>query len=183
MISPAVTVEVLDQYNNLVNSTASISIALDNNPTSGSLGGTTTVNAVGGIATFNTLTVSLVGMGYTLEATSTGFTATPASNSFNITARPITVTAVANTKTYDATTSATAVPTITSGSLAGSDTPDFIETYSTANVGTGLTLTPSGTVDDGNDGNNYDITFVPEFDGSDPSRGTDDHFRDQYQGL
>ena len=56
----------------------------------------------------------------------------------------LTITAVANTKTYDSTTSAAALPVITSGSLGSGDTADFIETYNTFNVGTGLTLTPSG---------------------------------------
>ena len=51
------------------------------------------------------------------------------------------------------------MPTITSGTLASGDTANFIETYSTPNVGTGLTLTPSGTVNDGNGGNNYTYTF------------------------
>ena len=78
-----------------------------------------------------------------------------------ITAEALTITAVTNTKGYDATTSAGTLPEITSGSLQGSDTANFSETYSTANVGTGLTLTPSGTVADGNDGNNYTYTFVP----------------------
>ncbi len=158
-ISPAVTVEVEDESGNLVSSTASITIALDTNPTSGLLGGTTTVSAIGGIATFSTLTVSLAGTGYTLEATSSDLAATPASSSFTITARPITVTAAANTKTYDGTTSAAATPTVTSGTLVGGDTPDFTEAYSGKNAGTGLTLTPSGTVDDGNGGDNYDVTF------------------------
>ena len=53
------------------------------------------------------------------------------------------------------------MPTITSGSLQGADTANFIETYNTRNVGTGLTLTPSGTVNDGNGGNNYTYTFTP----------------------
>ena len=78
-----------------------------------------------------------------------------------ITAEALTITAVTNTKTYDGTTSAAALPVITSGSLQGSDTADFVETYSTKNVGTGLTLTPSGVVSDGNGGNNYTYTFVP----------------------
>jgi len=68
------------------------------------------------------------------------------------------VTATSNTKTYDGTTSAAGLPTITSGSLAPGDTPNFVETYNTRNVGTGLTLTPSGTVNDGNGGNNYTVT-------------------------
>src|SRR5207253_6883978 len=57
-------------------------------------------------------------------------------------------------------TSAAATPTITSGSLAGSDTTLFTETYNTWNAGTGKTLTPAGSVSDGNSGNNYAVTFV-----------------------
>ena len=79
-----------------------------------------------------------------------------------ITPEPLTITAVADTKVYDGTTNATAAtPRITSGSLATGDTADFIETYSTKVAGTGLSLTPVGTVDDGNDGNNYAYTFAP----------------------
>ena len=88
------------------------------------------------------------------------YTFTPVSTGV-ITAEALTITAVANTKTYDGTTSAAAVPTITSGSLGTGDTANFTETYNTRNVGTGLTLTPSGTVNDGNGGNNYTYTFMP----------------------
>ena len=49
----------------------------------------------------------------------------------------LSITAVANTKTYDGTTSAAGVPTITAGSLGAGDTPNFIETYSTAERGHG----------------------------------------------
>ena len=52
-----------------------------------------------------------------------------------ITAEALTITAVANTKTYDGTTSAATLPVITSGSLQGSDTADFSETYSTRTWG------------------------------------------------
>ena len=59
---------------------------------------------------------------------------------------------------------------------------DFSETYDTKNVGTGKTLTPSGSVNDGNSGNNYTITFVTNTTGvitAAPSRyGSDEH-----QGL
>jgi|GEM_PF-5944637 len=82
------------------------------------------------------------------------------SASGNITARPITVTAATNTKVFDGTTSATAIPTITSGSLAGSDVDNFTEAYSDKNAGSGKTLIPSGVVNDGNGGNNYTITFA-----------------------
>jgi hypothetical protein len=78
----------------------------------------------------------------------------------NITARPITVTAAADTKTYDGTTSTTSTPTITSGSLATGDTAAFTETFAAKNAGTGKTLTPAGSVNDGNGGNDYAVTFA-----------------------
>ena len=94
-----------------------------------------------------------------------------------ITARAITVTAQANTKTYDGSTSAAAIPTITSGSLTTGDTASFSETYDTPNVGTGKTLTPSGTISDGNGGNNYSASFVPVMAGViNSSVGPIDHF-------
>ena len=74
--------------------------------------------------------------------------------------RSITVTAQTNSKPYDGNNSAAATPTITSGTLAGSDVANFSETYNNKNVGTGKTLTPAGTVTDGNSGNNYAYTFV-----------------------
>ena len=87
-----------------------------------------------------------------------------ADGSSQLTVNPeaLTITAVANARVYDGTTLAAALPTITSGSLAEGDTAGFTETYSTRNVGTGLTLTPGGTVDDGDGGENYTYTFVPE---------------------
>ena len=51
-------------------------------------------------------------------------------------------------------------PTITTGTLASGDTASFTEAYSTKNVGTAKTLTPAGTVSDGNSGANYAVTFV-----------------------
>ncbi len=78
-----------------------------------------------------------------------------------IDAAPLTVTAVGNTKTYDGTTSAAAEPTITSGSIQSGDAaPVWTESYNTRNVGTGLTLTPAGVVNDGNSGLNYSYTYT-----------------------
>ena len=77
-----------------------------------------------------------------------------------ITAEALTITAVANTKVYDGTTTPRSADDHL-GQPARRDTAKFTETYSTTNVGTGLTLTPSGTVNDGNGGNNYTYTFVP----------------------
>ena len=47
----------------------------------------------------------------------------------SITPRAITVTAATSTKGYDGTTSSTATPTITGGSLATGDTAAFTETF------------------------------------------------------
>src|SRR5205807_2301283 len=88
-----------------------------------------------------------------------------------INARALTVTAVANSKTYDATTSAATAPTITSGAVQVGDTANFIEIYATKIVGTGKTLTVSGTVSDGNSGNNYTYTFVTSANGTITARG------------
>ena len=84
------------------------------------------------------------------------------SSNFAITQRPLTVTAVEDTKIYDGGVSASATPSITSGTLASGDSPSFTETYSTKNAGTGLTLTPSGSVTSSIEGNNYLISFVPQ---------------------
>ena len=77
-----------------------------------------------------------------------------------ISARAVTVSATSDTKIYDSTTSSAAVPTVTSGSLVGTDTGSFTQTFDTANVGTAKTLTPAGSISDGNGGANYAITFA-----------------------
>ena len=161
-IGPSVTVQIPGPDSaNPTSSTASIAMAIGTTRSSGTLSGTTTTNAVNGVATFSGLSINDVGNSYTLQATSGSLTLAT-SSAFNITTRAITVTAATNTKTYDGTVSAAATPTITSGTLASGDTANFIEAYSSKNVGTGLTLTPSGTVTNGaNDVTaNYTITFV-----------------------
>src|SRR5438477_7885240 len=72
-----------------------------------------------------------------------------------ITARPITVTAAANTKVYDATTDALATPAVPSHANVGCGVGVFSEAYQNRHVGTGKTLVPSGSVTDGNSGNDY----------------------------
>ena len=75
-----------------------------------------------------------------------------------VSARPITVSAVSDSKIYDGTTASAVVPAITSGSLGAGDTAGFIQSFNTKDV-TADTLTPSGVVSDGNNGNNYTVTF------------------------
>ncbi|HYV48249.1 MAG TPA: Ig-like domain-containing protein, partial [Myxococcaceae bacterium] len=78
------SVAILDQFGNRTNSTAAVALAISNNPGSGTLSGTSTVNAVNGLATFAGLSIDKVGTGYTLDATSGALPAVT-SNPFNIT--------------------------------------------------------------------------------------------------
>src|SRR5439155_18745135 len=57
-IAPPVTVQIQDANGNLVNSTASVAIAIANNPSSGTLSGTTPVAAVSGVAAFSDLSIN-----------------------------------------------------------------------------------------------------------------------------
>src|SRR4051812_41331657 len=77
-----------------------------------------------------------------------------------MTARPITVSAVTDSKVYDGDTSSNKVPVITSGTLVGTDSKSFSQSFGSASVGTGKTLTAAGRVVDGNNGDNYAVTFV-----------------------
>jgi hypothetical protein len=81
---PSVVVAVRDAFNNLVTtSAASVTVAIGNNPATGTLSGTTTRNAVNGIATFTDLSIDRSGTGYTLIASAISLQ--PAtSDAFNI---------------------------------------------------------------------------------------------------
>jgi hypothetical protein len=81
-ISPAITVSIVDQFNNLTTSTATVSLGIASGP--GTLGGTTTVGASGGVATFSGVFIQKAGT-YTLSANSSGL-AGATSNSFTISA-------------------------------------------------------------------------------------------------
>src|SRR5262249_22909630 len=85
IMSPAVTVRVLDAYGNLVSTdnTDVVTIAIGTNPGGGTLGGTTSVTVSGGIATFSDLSISAAGSGYTLTVSSGGLIGT-SSSSFNV---------------------------------------------------------------------------------------------------
>ena len=84
-INPAVRVGLTDQFDNLTNSTAQVTVALGSNPSSDTLQGTLTVNAAGGVAVFSDLKLVKAATGYTLVFSSTGL-ANVTSNAFNITA-------------------------------------------------------------------------------------------------
>ncbi|WP_239014352.1 S8 family serine peptidase [Archangium violaceum] len=83
-LSPAVTVSVLDKDGNLVTTGAfNVSLAIANNPGSGTLSGTTTATTTAGVATFSNLSIDKVGTGYTLKASGRGF-AEATSSAFDI---------------------------------------------------------------------------------------------------
>ena len=85
---------------------------------------------------------------------------TSATTTANITPAVLTITAIPNTKVYDGTTTAAAIPTVSG--LKGSDTvTGLTETYASPSVGTGIALSVATyTVNDGNGGHNYAIGLV-----------------------
>ena len=72
-IAPAVEVTARDAGGNTVTGfTDAVTVAIDVNPASGTLSGTTTENAVAGVASFTTLSIDKSGTGYTLSVTAPG---------------------------------------------------------------------------------------------------------------
>lgn len=70
---PPVAVEVVDAHGNRVMSAKpKISIAIEENPSGGTLSGTVTRKAVKGVATFDDLEIDLSGIDYTLRASGSG---------------------------------------------------------------------------------------------------------------
>ncbi|MGC1172853.1 beta strand repeat-containing protein, partial [Polaromonas sp.] len=86
----------------------------------------------------------------------TGQTTTTAS----ITPAALTVTAQADTRVYDGTTTSVAAPVIT-GTLYDTVGSAATQTFDNKNAGTGKTLSAAGLVmNDGNGGNNYSVSYV-----------------------
>ncbi|WP_224361636.1 S8 family serine peptidase [Hyalangium versicolor] len=111
-MAPAVKVAILDRFDNVTDSTATVYVVLTTNPNDTRMGGTTAVAAVNGVATFSDLSLDKTGT-YTLDSftdtlaavTSTGFDITPAVPSrVRITRQPSdTVAAAAITPSIEAT--------------------------------------------------------------------------------
>ncbi len=74
--------------------------------------------------------------------------------------RALTVTAQTDIRVYDGTTISTVTPSVTSGALVNGDTAHWLQAFDNKNAAAGKRLIASGTIDDGNGGNNYDVTFV-----------------------
>jgi uncharacterized repeat protein (TIGR01451 family) len=157
IITPAVKVQILDVTNSLVTtSNANVTVAIGNNPSGGTLSGTTSVAAVNGVATFSDLSINNVGGGYTLTANSTGLVGAT-SNSFNVLSPAI----VTGTKTVSGTFNVGSTITYTvmlnnSGPAAQLDNPgneftDVLPTgltlvSATATSGTAVATTATNTV-------------------------------------
>jgi len=72
-ITPAIQVTLYDRYGNqATQATLPVTVSIGNNPSGGTLSGTTTINAVGGVASFANLSVDRAGPNYTLVAGSSG---------------------------------------------------------------------------------------------------------------
>ena len=118
-IAPPVQVAVLDASGNTVTTANdSITIAIGNNPNSGTPSGILTKNAVNGIAVFGDLSIDNAGIGYTLNASS-GVLTGAASNSFNI-SNPFEVT-----NTNDSGTGSLRQAILNANATAGQQTISF----------------------------------------------------------
>ena len=129
--------------------------------------GTDDVSCVGGSATFGSSNVgvhTVTATGLELQGASAANYSLPvtmASDGAEIFVRPITVVAVASVRMYDGTIASSGVPVLESGFIVDGDSGSFTQNFETKHTGTGKTMIPTGSVTDGNGGNNYAITFVP----------------------
>ncbi len=132
-------------------------------PTIAGLQGTDTAIGAQVFATRNAGTSALTPMLLTLEDGNGGnnYEVTLTAGSGTITPRPLTVAAQPDVKTYDGTTASAAMPMLSTGSLVSGDTASWSQVFADPDIGAGKTLLASGFIDDGNDGKNYDLTFVP----------------------
>ncbi|MGH7614203.1 MAG: beta strand repeat-containing protein [Gemmatimonadales bacterium] len=86
--NPAVQVSARDALGNTADDFGgSITVAIETNPTGGTLTGASTMTAVAGVATFSTLSLDIVGVGYTFTATTATLPAA-SSGAFDVIAGP-----------------------------------------------------------------------------------------------
>src|SRR5206468_4629424 len=83
-----------------------------------------------------------------------------ASNGGSISARPTRRSSDLDSRVYDGGISSSGVPSIGAPGLAPGDSASFSQSFDTRHVGSGKTLTASGSVSDGNSGNDYAVSFV-----------------------
>ena len=83
----------------------------------------------------------------------------------DITSRSLVVAATPQDRKYDGTALSTVPPAISSGSLAGGDTCALSQHFADKWAGNGKLIIPSGSINDGNSGNNYSVSFANNLDG------------------
>ncbi len=131
--------------NTITSATDNITIAINNNPGTGTLSGTVTIAAVSGVATFSTLSIDEVGQDYTIDATATGLR-TGTSSAFDITL-PLFITAWAVDISVDASITLPLTNNITAGAIYdftvdwGDGSP--LETYTDTGLAINLETTVS----------------------------------------
>src|SRR5439155_816612 len=136
-------VTLQDATGNTVTGTAqNVTVAIQNNPGSGTLSGTTTVavNTSTGQATFSGLSIDKAGTGYTLTATGSTVSTTPGvvlSNAFNITAGAVNTVAFVQQPTDTVAGVAISFPPGVTVQLQN----QFNNNVSTAGVSIGMALT------------------------------------------
>jgi hypothetical protein len=111
-------------------------------------------------------TVTVTGISLTGADAGNYVANTTATTTASITPRLVTISAVTDAKIYDATVTSSAKPTLSGDGVAPGDSVSSSQTFDTKNVGTAKTLTPTGTIQDGNGGANYQLTFVVSHGGS-----------------
>ncbi|KKM70126.1 hypothetical protein LCGC14_1443850, partial [marine sediment metagenome] len=163
-ITPAVTVEVRDQWNNVHTSdnTTSLGIAINSNPLGdGAFSGTTPRTASSGVATFNDLSIDKTGDGYTLDATSGGLT-TATSSGFNIIAPPTIQFTSASSSGDEGTTPVN--PELMLSAVSGQDvTVDYTLSGTATGGGTDYTLAAgTATITAGSTTTNIILTIVDD---------------------
>ena len=147
-------------YNGTTTGTANYTTSLVDAVLDGSLGYTIQSKNVG-VYTTSDSTLSLSNglyssqQGYDISYVATNSTLT-------IDKASITVSSSDVSKTYDGTSSAAGSAVVTTGTLFGSDSLSGGSfAFTDINAGTGKTVTASGvTVSDGNNGDNYDVTYA-----------------------
>jgi filamentous hemagglutinin family protein len=113
------------------------------------------------VGTAKPVNISSIALGGT-DAINYNLTGSTTTSNANITQASLTVSTAAVTKTYDGTTSAIGASVVTSGTLfAGDSLGGGIFAFQDRNAGTGKTVNVSGvTVNDGNSGGNYLVSFT-----------------------
>ena len=136
IITPAVTVKILDVNDNLVTTaTDAVTIAINDNPGGGTLSGTLSQAAVGGVATFNDLSIDKAGIGYTLKATSSPSYIPATSSAFDIYPLPDLIIS-------------SGIPTVTPQNVAPGGTVQ-LSAWIIKNQGAGDCNSPTGSIRNG----------------------------------